>query len=387
MRTIVLPILILFLLYEGSAQVNIEEVGQMPMELMENSGHIFYNGSLVSHNDSGNAPILYVLDTVNMQITRRVTVLNATNMDWEDLSQDDAYIYVADIGNYSGIRTDLAIYKISKDDFDRSDEVSAEIIKFNYEDQQDFVDNGESNWDAEALTVFNDQLLLFTKQWLDEGTVVYSIPKEAGDYVAKRVASYAAGGLITGASYDALQNDLLLVAYSSTLSPFVLRSRNIGMSSLFGDAVERIPLDIGFAQAESITTVGPQRYFIGTEQFVRENYGIHLDPMLYAIQFKKDNDPIDEMEEEEEENPDIDHQEDRLLLFDSYNPEKLQYDLLSNKSILAQAVFDTSGKMVQFTLGPDIENNDLDVTTFKSGVYYLTLYLGDKVLSKAFVAY
>lgn len=369
-----------------SAQTSVQEVGQMPMELMENSGHIFYNGSLVSHNDSGNAPVLYVLDTVNMQVTRRVTVMNGTNIDWEDLTQDDAFIYVGDIGNYAGTRTDLAIYKISKDDFNRSDEVTAEIITFNYEDQQDFNDNGESNWDAEALTVYNDQLLLFTKQWLDEGTVAYSISKEAGDYVAEKLASYAANGLITGASYDAVQNDLLLIAYSSTLSPFVLRSRDITMSSLFGDAVVRIPLDIGFAQAESITTVGPQRYFIGTEEFERENLGIHLDPMLYAIQFNEDNNPIDEMEEEED-NPDIDDNEDRLLLFDSYNPEKLKYDLLSNKSILAQAVFDTSGKMVQFTLGADIENTDLDLTAFDSGVYYLTLYLGDKVLSKAFVAY
>lgn len=385
MRSIVLHTIALLVFYATCAQTQVHEVGQMPMELIENSGHIFHNGSLISHNDSGNEPVLYVLDTVSMLITRRVSVSNASNIDWEDLTQDATHIYIGDIGNYTGTRTDLAIYKIAKNDFDQGNEVTAEIINFKYEDQQDFDDNGESDWDAEALTVYQDELLVFTKEWIAQGTTVYALATKAGNHVAKKVASYAANGLVTGATYDATQNDLLLIAYTDLLSPFVLRSRDIVDGSFFENGVERISLDIGFAQAEAITSVGPLRYFIGSERFEREALGITLDPMLYALQFQEGSGETDEIPEEEDEGGQND--EDRLVLYGSYDPEKLQYALLSDKTVMAQAIFDTSGKMLRFTLGPDIENTDLDLTTFESGVYYLTLYLEDKVLSKAFVAY
>ena len=255
MRISILYFLALLLSSWSSAQVNVREIGQIPQELKENSGHIFHNGKLISHNDSGNVPVLYVLDTVSMEITRRVTVSNAMNIDWEDITQDNDFIYIGDIGNYSGTRTDLAVYKIPKIDFDNGDTVTAEIIAFHYEDQVEFVDNGKSNWDAESLTVFDDQLWLFTKQWIDEGTVVYSIPKESGDHTAKRVGAHEVDGLVTGATFNELSNDLVLIGYSNTLQPFVIRAKDIEATSIFGDNVERIPLDIGFGQAEAITSI------------------------------------------------------------------------------------------------------------------------------------
>lgn len=385
MRCTVLHIVTFLIFYMGNAQTYVQEVGQMPLELNENSGHLFLNGNLVSHNDSGNEPILYVLDTVSLQINRRVSVSNAFNIDWEDLTQDEAYIYVGDIGNYTGTRTDLTIYKIAKDDFNQNNEVTAETIHFSYENQQDFNDNGESNWDAEALTVYQDGLLVFTKEWITQGTTVYAIPKEPGNHIATKITSYPSNGLVTGATYDEAENGLLLIGYSSLLSPFVIRSRDIVDGALFDNDVERISLDIGFAQAEAITSVGASRYFIGTERFERQSLGITLAPMLYALQFESETSETDEIPEAEEEGGNYD--EDRLVLYGSHTPKKLQYELLSDKTVLAQAIFDTSGKRLRFTPGPDIENTYLDLTTFESGVYYLTLYLGDKILSKAFVAY
>ena len=386
MRISILYFLALLLSSWSSAQVNVREIGQIPQELKENSGHIFHNGKLISHNDSGNVPVLYVLDTVSMEITRKVTVSNAMNIDWEDISQDNDFIYIADIGNYSGTRTDLAVYKIPKIDFDNGDTVTAEIIAFHYEDQVEFVDNGKSNWDAESLTVFDDQLWLFTKQWIDEGTVVYSIPKESGDHTAKRVGAHEVDGLVTGATFNELSNDLVLIGYSNTLQPFVIRAKDIEATSIFGDNVERIPLDIGFGQAEAITSITAYEYLIGTEQFQRNTPSVNLDPTLYSVQFLEDNE-INEEVPDREEDPEIDPGEDRLILYGAYDSKIIHYDLETNRPVLAQAIFDTSGKMLQFKTAAEIEGNDLDVTIFKSGVYYFTLYLGDKKLSKAFVAY
>ena len=104
----------------------------------ETSGLLYYNNKIITHNDSGNDANLYEIDPENGEITRVVTVANATNIDWEDLGQDDTYIYIADIGNNNGNREDLKIYKILKSDFISSTNVTSQEITFSYEDQTDF---------------------------------------------------------------------------------------------------------------------------------------------------------------------------------------------------------------------------------------------------------
>ncbi len=368
-----------------SAQVHVNQIGEMPPELTENSGLIFYNGKLISHNDSGNAPELFEIDTVSMQISRTVTISNAVNTDWEDITQDENHIFIADIGNYLGTREDLTIYKISKQDFDGSDAVEAEIISFAYEDQSNFDDNGKSNWDAEALFVLNDQLILLTKQWVDGGTVAYSIPKESGVHLAKRLDTYQVNGLVTSATYNSLSNELLILGHSNILVPFVKRITGATAISIFSGSLDSLPFDIGFAQTEGITYVSENRYFISSEYFQRDIPAITLNPLLYSLHF--DNNVDENLETPKEEfEPNSEIIEDSLLLYKSYGSKTLEYELTTEKSILAQAVFDISGKMVQFKIGSEIENNVLDLIFLKSGVYYLTFYLGDKIISSPFVS-
>ncbi|NNK18845.1 MAG: T9SS type A sorting domain-containing protein [Maribacter sp.] len=362
------------------SQVSVEEIGEMPPELSENSGLIFYNGKLISHNDSGNTPELYEIDTVSMQVNRIVTISNAVNIDWEDITQDENYIYIADIGNYFGTREDLSIYKISKQDFDSSGNVAAEKINFAYEDQSSFEDNGKSNWDAEALFVLNDQLVILTKQWLGSGTVAYSVTKEPGNHTAKRLDTYQVDGLVTGASFNPLSNELLILGHSSILVPFVNRVNGVTTSTIFGGNVENLPFDIGFAQTEGIAYISQNRFFISSEHFQRSIPAINLNPLLYSLQMENEVNSNEEMEP----NPEI--IEDSLLLYKKYGSNILEYELSTKKRVLAQAVFDTSGKMVHFKQGSEIEHTALDLISLKSGVYYLTFYLGDKIISKPFVS-
>ena len=81
----------------------------LPGSLNESSGAIFFNNRLITHNDSGGEAKLYELDTISGIIEREVTILNATNVDWEDITQDETSIYIGDFGNNNGNRTDLKI--------------------------------------------------------------------------------------------------------------------------------------------------------------------------------------------------------------------------------------------------------------------------------------
>jgi hypothetical protein len=78
---------------------NFKEKFELPDEVKETSGLLFLDGKIITHNDSGDAPNLYEIDSLSGTILRTVTISNATNVDWEDLAENDTHIFIADIGN------------------------------------------------------------------------------------------------------------------------------------------------------------------------------------------------------------------------------------------------------------------------------------------------
>ncbi len=147
--------------YAQNQMSNFKEKFELPIEVKETSGLLFLDGNIITHNDSGDAPNLYEIDSLSGAILRTVTISNATNIDWEDLAENDTYIFIADIGNNYGNRSDLKIFKILKSDFKNNTAVSAEIISYSYEDQTDFSSQpNSSNFDAEGIVVYgNDRCL------------------------------------------------------------------------------------------------------------------------------------------------------------------------------------------------------------------------------------
>ena len=214
-------------------QENVQTVGELPNEIFETSGLLYFNGTLITHNDSGNEAVLYELDTLTLSIQRRVIISNVPNIDWEAISQDDEYIYIGDFGNNVGIRTDLAIYRIFKEDYLNSDIVTATTINFSYEDQQEFTNSGNSDWDAEAFFVTDDHVIILTKQWQSMGSVAYEVSKNPGNHVATRVGAIEYVGLVTDASYIPESNKLVLIGYSSILSPFIGMVENLDLNDIF----------------------------------------------------------------------------------------------------------------------------------------------------------
>ena len=110
-----------------------------PQILSENSGMIFWNNMLWQHNDSDGDAAIYGMDTLDHTKLRRITIKDAVNIDWEDITQDETHIYIGDIGNNNnGARPHFKIYKITKADILNTNgniHVNAEIIKFKYDDQ------------------------------------------------------------------------------------------------------------------------------------------------------------------------------------------------------------------------------------------------------------
>ncbi len=380
-----------YVLYGQADAVN---VGTLPAEVNETSGLIFFNDKLITLNDSGNTPQLFEIDTAALAVTRIITIENAINVDWEDLTQDGDYIYIGDFGNNLGGRQDLAIYRIAKTDYIASDSVGAEMISFSYEDQADFNENQNSDWDAEAFMVLQDQLVLFTKQWQSGGTVAYGIPKTPGIHSATNLGSFPVEGLVTGATYNLFSGALFLIGYSQQLQPFVLRLDGLTDMFSFNGTEQKTILPVGFSQAEGITYTDEKTYFFSSERFTNSNPPITLEAGLYKF-ITADTSPGEENPEEptegenpeeepEGEDPDGEAEKEELLIFINAGSKVMQYELNSESELFGRAIFDTAGRRLSLSHANSIDTNTIDLSILESSVYYLTFYLQGRTVSKAF---
>ena len=238
--------------------------------LNETSGLLYVNGEVWTHLDSGNGTELYRLDPGNGDVLRQVTVSNASNVDWEDMASDGSWLYIADVGNNSGARTDLRVYRVALDSLLDPDVVSvvADTIRFIYSDQIDFTPGPQANnWDCEALIVKDDSLFLFTKRWLDSRTVLYAVPAAPGIHSAVRRDSLDAQGLITGAAFDPVNGSVALIGYTNGLFvPFVWELSGFVGNAFFSASSVRRPLSLAFVQTEGIAWNDASAVLISNEQ-------------------------------------------------------------------------------------------------------------------------
>ena len=252
------------------AQPAVSPVANLPNTLQESSGLLFINHTLFTHNDSGGEPALHSIDTGNGTLLRTVYIGNATNRDWEDISADASYTYIADIGNNNGSRQDLRIYKIANHQLfvNGQDTIFADTISFSYSDQTNFAPNPRAtNFDAEALIVKRDSLYIFTKNWLNGRTNVYKLPKTAGSYIAEKTDSINTQGFITGADYDSTSNSLVLTGYNILLQPFIVYFPSVAFP-LSQQSFSKYSILSGSSysgQVEAICSAGSQQYYMSSE--------------------------------------------------------------------------------------------------------------------------
>jgi len=186
-------------------------------EVRETSGLAQSNGLLWTMNDSGDGPYLYAVDK-QFELQKKIFVSNAENIDWEELAQDEEYLYVADCGNNRGYRQKLQIYKIRWDQLESigknsSGSVTAETLTFEYKDRVKESGTKDHNYDCEALASVGDELWLFTKNRKDQKTNLYRVNKHEQFQSVASSSGFDVGGLITAADYVRETNYLVLMGY------------------------------------------------------------------------------------------------------------------------------------------------------------------------------
>jgi hypothetical protein len=251
----------------------------------ETSGLAFVNGKLWTHNDSGNEPILYCIDTASGLISSHKVVRNAVNTDWEDICTDSEFIYIGDFGNNAGTRDDLKILKISLDDLNDefTDTIDAETIYFTYNPAYypETKKANDTDFDCEAMIATSDSLYLFSKNWISKNCYLYSLPKLPGTYTALRRDTLNTQGLICGADYNAETNSVCLIGYVYGIpAPSILFILNDFESDNFFDGnTVRYELSLSGYQTEGIVFRDNHRLWFSNENFLGHTQSLYEFPI------------------------------------------------------------------------------------------------------------
>lgn len=136
-------------------------------------------------NDSGSPPELHLAGTDGTD-RGKVTVRDAKNLDWEDLSsfvlEGKPYLLIADSGDNNGKRNECTLYVVAEPKLPAKGEVPpAWTIRFRYED-------GPRDCEAVAVDALAGKILLISKRTTPP--LVYELPlKPAGKeiVVAKKI--------------------------------------------------------------------------------------------------------------------------------------------------------------------------------------------------------
>lgn len=271
-------------IYNTTAYTPIVKVDPITDSLIESSGLRMAGGYLWSFNDRGNKASLYRIDTITNSLQQRVILAGTANIDWEEIAFDGTYFYVGDFGNnQTGGRTDLKIYKFRFSAINLNNPVDTiqpneiETIFFTYSDQpQPVQPSGYNNtkFDCEAMIVDNNNIHLFSKNWVDNTSTHYIINStNAGIYTAQPMETFATGYLVTAADKVPGQNIIVLLGYqnSGTGNHYMHILSDYKADSFFTGNKRRI--DLGDAtvmgQSEGICFRNGKYGYISNELFVR----------------------------------------------------------------------------------------------------------------------
>jgi hypothetical protein len=186
---------------------NLNPLYSLPNDLKEVSAAEVFEGSKTVWmiEDQGNAAKVYGFDLTDKHPLKTITVENAENNDWEDLTSDnDGNLYIGDFGNNSGKRKEFSIYKLNT--IAKAEHtIKAELISYS-------VPKKMEKEDFESFFLYKGYFYIFSKD--DKKGTVIKVPNIVGNSEAKIVSEFnlkGKDGAITSADISADDTQIILL--------------------------------------------------------------------------------------------------------------------------------------------------------------------------------
>ncbi|QSB28366.1 hypothetical protein [Flavobacterium sp. CLA17] len=195
-KSFLLPFSIVLLACQQQSDADLKTLFSLPKKLKEVSGITYFpkTNLIYTLEDSGNANEIYALNA-DGKLNKTITISNATNVDWEDITKDQAgNIYIGDFGNNDNERKDLCIYKVSKNELNKENAVSEYKVSFSYPEQTEFPPKKkELFYDVEGFFEHGNYFYLFTKnrsKGFDGTAFIYKILNAPGVQKATKIGTF-----------------------------------------------------------------------------------------------------------------------------------------------------------------------------------------------------
>lgn len=179
-------------------------------------------------------------------------------MDWEAITGDDNFLYIADIGNNKGKRESLAIHKVSRHHYDEISSVSVQYQDNTPSDNFPYA----HDFDAEAMVMANGKLLVFSKSWRTGIANVYEVGSETQQTLKPIAQVTGLPGVITGVDFDKARNLYVVVGYKS--DPFGNFSTFLAQLDTSFTPIDVWPLD-EYKQVEGVCVDKQGDYWFSEE--------------------------------------------------------------------------------------------------------------------------
>ena len=272
---------------EVSAQVEFEPIGEM-------SGIVRspLDGAFWVHNDSGDEPRLFALDSdgrvlipenlanefhgeetqAGKQPWPGVHIENVVNQDWEDVTSDGVNLYIADMGNNNNARRNLGIYVVPWESLAEAQSANAtRFIPVHYPEQTGFP-SLERHFDSESLFFADGSLYAITKhresvpnQQMQPGANLYRLDSqsESTSNALNLIDHHPELTAATAAELSPDGNTLAVLSYTAVW----LFERPAEGDAWLSAPSSRLPLDVNDArQVEAITWLDEETLIVTNEQ-------------------------------------------------------------------------------------------------------------------------
>ena len=228
----------------------------LSQQLEETSGLYCTDDRLFTINASGNEAKVFELNYDGL--VTQTYPLPLRNIDWEAITGDDEFLYIADIGNNKGKRETLMVHKVSRRDYNHVDSFSIQYAGNEPSDNFPYA----HDFDAEAMVLAEGKLLIFSKSWRTGIANVYEVGSETQQILTPIAHIAGLPGVITGADFDEVRNLYVVVGYKS--DPFGNFSTFLAQLDTSFTPVEVWPLD-EYKQVEGICVDKQGDYWFSEE--------------------------------------------------------------------------------------------------------------------------